>query len=123
MLKSKIHRVTVTDANLHYEGSVTIASDLMEAAKIMPFEKVQIVDVNNGARLETYVIEGARGSGTICINGAAAHLMHKGDIVIIMSYGIFEDSELKDFHPVIVEVNGDNNIISIRDQAPKDDEC
>lgn len=123
LLKSKIHRARVTEANLHYEGSVTIASDLMDAADILPYEKVQIVDVDNGARLETYVIPGAAGSGIVCINGAAAHLINHGDIVIIMSFGIFDEPESANFHPVIVKVDEDNSILSIKDRADVDDEC
>lgn len=123
LLKSKIHRARVTEANLHYEGSVTIASDLMDAADILPYEKVQIVDVDNGARLETYVIPGAAGSGIVCINGAAAHLINQGDIVIIMSFGIFDEPESANFHPVIVKVDEDNSILSIKDRADADDEC
>ena len=102
ILKSKIHRVTVTEANLDYIGSITIAEDLMEAANIYPGERVQVVDNNNGARLETYVITGKRGSGCICINGAAAHLMHVGDTVIIMAYALMTEDEARAFKPAIV---------------------
>ncbi|MCS7295915.1 MAG: aspartate 1-decarboxylase, partial [Dehalococcoidia bacterium] len=86
MLSGKIHRAIVTDANLHYEGSITLDPDLMDAAGILPYEQVHVLDVTNGARLETYAIRGERGSGEVCINGAAAHLIHRGDIVIILTY-------------------------------------
>jgi len=102
ILKSKIHRVTVTEANLDYIGSITIDEDLMDAAHIFAGERVQVVDNTNGARLETYVIRGKRGSGCICINGAAAHLMHVGDTVIIMAYALMTEDEACSFQPAIV---------------------
>ncbi|MBO7458825.1 MAG: aspartate 1-decarboxylase [Paludibacteraceae bacterium] len=102
ILKSKIHRVTVTEANLDYIGSITIDEALMEAANIFAGERVQVVDNTNGARLETYVIAGKRGSGCICINGAAAHLMHVGDTVIIMAFAMMTPEEAKTFKPAIV---------------------
>lgn len=102
ILKSKIHRVQVTEANLDYIGSITIDQDLMEAANIYAGERVQVVDNTNGARIETYVISGKRGSGCICINGAAAHLIHVGDTVIIMAYALMTPEEQKDFKPAIV---------------------
>jgi len=102
ILKSKIHRVTVTEANLDYIGSITIDQDLMDAAGIIPNEKVAVVDNNNGARLETYVIPGQRGSGCICMNGAAAHLIHPGDVVIIMSYALMTSDEAKSFRPKVI---------------------
>lgn len=102
ILKSKIHRVTVTEANLDYIGSITIDEDLMDGAGIVAGEKVQIVDNTNGARLETYTIPGQRGSGCICINGAAAHLVKPGDLVIIMSYALMTPEEAKGFKPQIV---------------------
>lgn len=102
ILKSKIHRVLVTEANLDYIGSITIDEDLMEAANIYAGERVQIVDNTNGARLETYVIPGKRGSGCICINGAAAHLVHVGDTVIIMAYALMTPKETKAFKPSII---------------------
>lgn len=102
ILKSKIHRVTVTEANLEYIGSITIDEDLMEAANIYAGEKVQVVDNTNGARIETYVIPGKRGSGCICINGAAAHLIHVGDTVIIMAYAMITEEEVKAFKPSII---------------------
>lgn len=102
ILKSKIHRVTVTEANLDYIGSITIDEDLMDAANIYSGERVQVVDNTNGARLETYVIAGKRGSGCICMNGAAAHLIHVGDTVIIMAYAMMTPEEVKTFKPAIV---------------------
>lgn len=102
ILKSKIHRVKVTEANLDYIGSITIDEDLMDAAHILNGEKVSVVDNTNGARLETYVIPGKRGSGCICMNGAAAHLMHVGDIVIIMAYALMTEEEQRSFHPAII---------------------
>ena len=109
ILKSKIHRVKVTEANLNYIGSITIDEALMEAANIYPGERVQVVDNDNGARLETYVIPGKRGSGCICMNGAAAHLIHVGDTVIIMAYAMMTPEEVKDFKPSIVFPN--NNML------------
>lgn len=102
ILKSKIHRVTVTEADLDYIGSITIDEELMEAAHIFSGEKVQVVDNTNGARLETYVIPGKRGSGCICMNGAAAHLIHVGDTVIIMAYALMSEEEARTFKPAIV---------------------
>src|SRR3954447_19694414 len=111
MLKSKIHRATVTQADLNYVGSVTIDADLMEAADLLPGEQVAIVDVNNGARLETYVIAGPRGSGVIGINGAAARLMHEGDLVILISYCTLTDAEARTLRPKVVFVDADNRIV------------
>ncbi|MEV0401696.1 aspartate 1-decarboxylase [Actinoallomurus sp. NPDC050550] len=113
MFKSKIHRATVTQADLHYVGSLTIDEDLMEAADLLPGEQVQIVDIDNGARLETYVITGPRGSGVIGINGAAAHLVHPGDLVIIISYGTMADADARSFQPRVVHVDRDNRIIDL----------
>jgi len=113
MMKSKIHRATVTDADLHYVGSVTVDPDLMEAADILEFEQVAIVDIDNGARLETYVITGERGSGEICLNGAAAHLVHPGDKVILISYCDVDDTELAaGWQPTVVHVDTANRQIS-----------
>jgi aspartate 1-decarboxylase len=113
MMKSKIHRATVTDANLDYIGSITIDRDLMRQADLLEFEQVAVVDIDNGARLETYVIEGAPGSGEICLNGAAAHLIHRGHRVIIISYGDYDDAELAAGHePTIVHVDTANRPIS-----------
>jgi len=102
VLKSKIHRVTVTEANLNYIGSITIDKDLMDAANLIEFEKVWVLNNNNGERFETYVIEGLPGSGTICLNGAAARLVQPGDIVLILSYAQMEFEEAKSFKPTIV---------------------
>lgn len=113
MMKSKIHRAIVTEANLKYVGSITIDEDLIEAADILPNEKVQIVNNNNGARLETYVIPGERGSGTICLNGAAARLVQVGDEVIIISYGIFTDEASRDYMPKVIFVNSENKIVKL----------
>ena len=111
ILKSKIHRVQVTEANLDYVGSITIDEALMEAANIYAGEKVQVVDNTNGARLETYVIAGRRGSGCICMNGAAAHLIHVGDTVIIMAYALMTPEEAKAFKPSIVFPGAGNKIV------------
>jgi aspartate 1-decarboxylase len=113
MLKSKIHRATVTQADLHYVGSVTVDLDLMEAADLLPGEQVAIVDVTNGARLETYVIAGERGTGVLGINGAAAHLVHPGDLVILISYGQMEDAEARAYEPRVVHVGPTNQIIQL----------
>ncbi|WP_031224146.1 aspartate 1-decarboxylase [Streptomyces roseochromogenus] len=113
MFKSKIHRATVTQADLHYVGSVTIDADLLDAADLLPGELVHIVDITNGARLETYVIEGERGSGVIGINGAAAHLVHPGDLVIIISYAQVTDTEARELKPRVVHVDADNRIVSL----------
>ena len=117
MLKSKIHRATVTQADLHYVGSVTVDPVLMEAADLLAGEQVAIVDVTNGARLETYVIEGERGSGVIGINGAAAHLVHPRDIVILIAYGIMSDAEAAAFRPKVVFVDADNKVVDLGGDA------
>ncbi|MBE1466063.1 aspartate 1-decarboxylase [Kibdelosporangium phytohabitans] len=113
MLKSKIHRATVTQADLHYVGSVTVDADLMHAADLLAGEQVTIVDVTNGARLDTYVIEGPRGSGVIGINGAAAHLVHPGDTVIMIAYGIMDSAEAASFRPKVVFVDGHNKVVEL----------
>lgn len=113
MLKSKIHRAVVTQAELDYVGSITIDKDLMDAADIVPNEKVTIVNNNNGERFETYVIEGERGSKTICLNGAAARLVQKGDIVIILTYTLLQDEECLNHKPKLVFVNEDNTVQKI----------
>ena len=113
MCKSKIHRAVVTEADLNYVGSVTVDPVLMEAADLIPYEKVQIVDINNGNRMETYVIEGEKGTGEICINGAAARLVQPGDLVILMSYAEYSDEELKHFSPRVVFVNERNEIARV----------
>ena len=102
VLKSKIHRATVTEANLDYIGSITIDEALMEAAGLYEYEKVSVVDVTNGSRLQTYIIRGERGSGVVCLNGAAAHLIHKDDVVIIMAYTWIDECELSELKPKIV---------------------
>ncbi len=111
MMKSKIHRATVTEANLNYVGSITIDEDLMDAADLLENEKVQIVNNNNGARLETYVITGPRGSGVICLNGAAARLVQPGDNVIIISYAVLDNSEAKEHRPTVVYVDDANKAV------------
>ncbi len=113
MFKSKIHRATVTQADLNYVGSVTIDEDLMEAADLLAGEQVAIVDVTNGARLETYVIPGARGSGVIGINGAAAHLVHPGDLVILISYAQMDDATARSYVPKVVHVDADNRVLAL----------
>ena len=109
LLKSKIHRVTVTEANLSYVGSITIDQDRIDAANILPGEKVQIVNNNNGARLETYVIAGERGSGVVCLNGAAARLVQPGDVVIIMAYAWMTYEEAQGFKPAVVFPDSETN--------------
>jgi aspartate 1-decarboxylase len=111
MMKSKIHRATVTDADLHYVGSITVDRDLMDLADLLEYEQVAVVDIDNGARLETYVIEGARGSGDICLNGAAARLVSPGDRVIIISYAELEAGELDGYEPTVVHVDRSNRPI------------
>ena len=113
MMKSKIHRATVTQADLHYVGSVTVDEDLLDAADLLAGELVHIVDVTNGARLETYTIAGERGSGVIGINGAAAHLVHPGDIVILIAYGQMETAEARSFEPHVVFVDADNKVVTL----------
>jgi len=113
MLKSKIHRATVTQADLHYVGSIAIDTELMQAADLLEGERVVIADITNGARLETYVIPAPRGSGIIGINGAAAHLVNAGDLVIIMNYGMFEDAEARSLKPRVVHVDDRNRIVSL----------
>ncbi|MFE9252510.1 aspartate 1-decarboxylase [Streptomyces sp. NPDC007088] len=113
MFKSKIHRATVTEADLHYVGSVTVDADLLDAADLLPGELVHIVDITNGARLETYTIPGERGSGVIGINGAAAHLVHPGDLVILMSYAQVDDAEARTLTPRVVHVDADNRVVAL----------
>ena len=115
MLKSKIHRATVTGSDLHYVGSITVDADLLEAADILEHELVHVLDVDNGARFETYTIAGSRGSGEIKINGAAARLVHTGDTVIVVSYAEYEAEELDSYEPVVVHVDGDNRIVTVDD--------
>jgi aspartate 1-decarboxylase len=113
MLKSKIHRATVTACDLHYVGSVTLDPDLMRSADLLPGELVHVLDVDNGARFETYVIEGRPGSGEVCLNGAAARLVHVGDRVIVVSYGVYDESELEWHEPRVVHVNERNAIVQV----------
>jgi len=110
MLKSKIHRARVTDGNIAYEGSITIDKKLMEAADILPYEQVQILNINNGARFSTYAIEGKENGGDICLNGAAARLVAKGDIVIILTYCDVEEEKCHNYHPRLVYVDAENKI-------------
>ena len=117
MMKSKIHRATVTQADLHYVGSISIDRDLMDAADLLEGEKVAIVDIANGARLETYVIPAPRGSGMIGINGAAAHLVHEGDLVIIISYAMVDDAEARTLKPTVVHVDAHNRVVKLGDDA------
>ena len=113
MLKSKIHRATVTEADLNYVGSLTVDADLLEAADLLPGEQVHVVDVANGARLVTYVIEGPRGSGVVCVNGAAARLVQVGDLVIIIGYAVVSDDEARDLKPAVVFLDEGNRIVHV----------
>ncbi|MGA2667997.1 MAG: aspartate 1-decarboxylase [Ignavibacteria bacterium] len=114
MCKSKIHRAKVTQAELHYEGSLTVDQDLLDAADILPYERVQVCNINNGERFETYTIPGKRGSKTICLNGAAARLGSVGDVIIIITYATFTEQELKDYIPKVVLLDKDNKIVEIK---------
>jgi aspartate 1-decarboxylase len=114
MLKSKIHRARVTQCNIDYEGSITIDKDLMEAADLLPYEKVDVLNINNSARFHTYAIEGERGSGEICLNGAAARLVAKDDIVIILSYHVVAEEEAATANPRLVYVNSENRIVDTK---------
>lgn len=111
MLKSKIHRATITGSDLHYVGSITIDQDLLDAADIREHEQVHVVDVDNGARFETYTISGERGSGEICVNGAAARLVHTGDTIIVISYAEYSEEDLESYVPRVVHVNKNNEIV------------
>lgn len=113
MMVAKIHRATVTAADLDYVGSVTVDADLLEAADLLPGQQVDVVDVTNGARLTTYAIAGERGSGTVCINGAAAHLVHPGDVVILIAYALLPDAEARSYTPRVVHVDADNRIVEL----------
>ena len=115
MLKSKIHRASVTGSDLHYVGSITIDPDLLEAADILPHEQVHVVDVDNGARFVTYTIEGERGTGAMQINGAAARLVHTGDTIIVISYAEYTRDDLAEYEPTVVHVDRDNRIIRVDD--------
>ena len=117
MMKSKIHRATVTDCDLHYVGSITVDPDLLEAADILEHEQVHVVDVDNGARFVTYTICGERGSGTMQVNGAAARLVHRGDTIIVFSYASYDRVDLEEYEPRVVHVNADNEIVTVDNQA------
>lgn len=118
MMNGKIHRATVTEANLNYVGSITIDEDLLDAAGMLPNEKVQIVNNNNGARLETYIIPGERGSGVVCLNGAAARLVQPGDTVIVISYVLVAEENVKDHKPKVLIMDKENRIASLLYQEP-----
>ena len=113
MLKSKIHRARITDSDLHYVGSITIDPDLLEASDILEHELVHVLDVDNGARFETYTIAGERGSGEMKVNGAAARLVHTGDTIIVVSYASYDEQELESYEPRVVHVNANNEIIEV----------
>ena len=115
MLKSKIHRCRITGSDLNYVGSITVDADLLDAADILEHEQVHVVDVDNGARFETYTIAGARGSGEIKVNGAAARLVHSGDTVIVISYASYDEAELDSYVPRVVHVNAENSIVTVDD--------
>ena len=115
MLKSKIHRCRITDSDLHYVGSITVDQDLLDAADMREFEQVHVVDVNNGARFETYTIAGARGTGEVKVNGAAARLVHSGDTIIVISYGSYDPRDLETYEPRVVHVNAENQIVTVDD--------
>jgi aspartate 1-decarboxylase len=117
MLKSKIHRATVTDCDLHYVGSITIDPDLLAAAEILEHEQVAVVDVDNGARFETYTIAGRRGSREVKVNGAAARLVHRGDTIIVISYAQYDEDELAEYRPRVVHVDAENQIAAIDDRV------
>lgn len=119
MMKGKIHRAKVTEANLNYVGSVTIDEDILNAVDMLPNEKVQIVNNNNGARLETYIIPGKRGSGVVCLNGAAARLVQEGDTVIIISYALVSEEELNTFSPKVAIMDDHNKIVEMIDKEPE----
>lgn len=119
MLNSKIHRAVVTEADLNYVGSITIDQDLLDAVGMLPNEKVHIVNNNNGARFETYIISGQRGSGVICVNGAAARLVQRGDVVIILSYAYVMNDEAKDHKPTVAIMNENNSIREIISYEPE----
>ncbi|MCJ7510625.1 MAG: aspartate 1-decarboxylase [Dehalococcoidia bacterium] len=123
MLKGKIHRAHVTDADLNYEGSITLDPILMEAADLLPFERVHVLDITNGARLETYAIEGERGGGEVAINGAAAHLVHKGDLVIVLSYSSVSEEESQHWLPKLVYVDAENRIVRLGGAAVQPQEA
>ncbi len=116
MMIAKIHRATVTQADLHYVGSITVDADLLRAADLVAGQRVDVVDVTNGSRLTTYVIPGEPGSGQICINGAAAHLVHPGDVVILIAYGMMNDADARTFMPHVVFVDAENRIVEVNEE-------
>ena len=118
MLKGKIHRATITEANLDYIGSLTLDEDLMDAAGLKEYEKIQVLDITNGNRIDTYIICGKRGSGKVCINGAAAHLIHKDDLVIIVSYCQLDETEAQNHSPQIIHVNSENKVVFKSNEEP-----
>jgi aspartate 1-decarboxylase len=118
MCKSKVHRATVTDADLNYEGSLTIDGALMDAANILEYEQVVVVNVSNGQRFETYAMRGADNSGAMVVNGAAARLVHRGDLIIVLTYADYDEAELASFHPTFVFVDGNNRIKELTDASP-----
>jgi aspartate 1-decarboxylase len=118
MLKGKIHRATVTEADLNYVGSLTLDEDLMDAAGLIEYEKIGVLDITNGNRIETYIIRGERGSGQVCINGAAAHLINKGDLVIIVAYCQLNETEAQIHKPNIVHVNSENQVTFLASEEP-----
>jgi aspartate 1-decarboxylase len=119
MLKSKIHRATVTDCDLHYVGSITVDEDLLEAADILENELVHVLDIDNGQRFETYTIAGERGSGMMQVNGAAARLVAKGDKIIVVSYADYDAAELEEYEPIVVHVDDDNNRVTVDNEVAK----
>ena len=118
LLKGKIHRATVTESDINYIGSLTLDEDLMDAAGLREYEKIQILDITNGNRIETYIICGTRGSGKVCINGAAAHLIHKDDLVIIVAFCQLDDAEAQNHEPNIIHVNAENQVIFKSNKEP-----
>ena len=119
MLKSKIHRATITDCDLHYVGSITVDADLLDQANILENELVHVLDIDNGARFETYTIAGARGSGVMQVNGAAARLVAKGDKIIVVTYATYDEAELADYEPIVVHVDEDNAPVSVDNEVAK----
>jgi aspartate 1-decarboxylase len=119
MLKSKIHRATITDCDLHYVGSITVDADLLDQANILENELVHVLDIDNGARFETYTIAGARGSGVMQVNGAAARLVARGDKIIVVTYATYDEAELKDYEPIVVHVDEDNAPVSVDNEVAK----
>ncbi len=117
MLKSKIHRATVTGADIDYEGSITLDPVLMAAADILPYEQVHVLDINNGTRLTTYAIEGTPGAGEVVLNGAAARLVHVGDLVIVLTYSQFQEEEARSYRPRLVHVDKDNRVVRVAEEV------